>query len=125
MLRSYLKRLQTINIPFLSTKKFQGYDLTGNMYFETNIKGGKAKRTVTYKDAKLNHHTSYNTESIPIQWQSWMRHTRPDAPTLEELQLDEKRIQDLQTVLELKQTEEQKLIPENDQIESWKPKSNR
>ena len=125
MLQKAWKRLQMLNFPFLTSKKFQGHDLNGNMYFETILKGQKSKRTVTYKDSKLNHHTLYNTESIPIQWQSWMRHTRQDPPTIEELNADVKRFQDLQKLIAQQPKEEKiglKAPQDENHIESWNPK---
>jgi hypothetical protein len=38
----------------------------------------------------------YHTDHLPVQWQSWLRHRRPIAPTLEEIERDNQRIQEIQ-----------------------------
>ena len=34
----------------------------------------------------------YDPETIPIQWDAWLRHTRKQVPTIEELERDAERI---------------------------------
>ncbi|KAJ2779184.1 hypothetical protein H4R18_004163 [Coemansia javaensis] len=66
-----------------------GTDLGGNMYFEQLARRARRpRRHVLYrKDISL---SEYSDRTIPVQWQAWLRHTRTQAPTLEEL------IQDIQ-----------------------------
>ena len=126
VLRNIFNRFQAMNMPLLSAKRFKGYDLDGNMYFETASKGPRPKRTVSYNDPQNNHHITYNPDTKPTQWQAWMRHTRQDPPTLEELEEDLKRLQILHSTLALKEQHQKEsllLRPSEDaHIESWKPK---
>jgi NADH:ubiquinone oxidoreductase subunit len=112
MLKKILNRLRTINTPW-STKQFIGYDLKGNMYFEEPmIKRGInfPRRSVVYQDGR-NHISQYDPESIPVQWQAWMRHTRQDPPTFEELERDIARLFETeQNVKKLQEKEEAKVI---------------
>jgi len=67
-----------------------GRDLQGNEYFEyphTAGSGdfGRQKRQVKY----LKESNAWpGFASLPIQWHSWLSHTRPNPPTLDELQAD-------------------------------------
>lgn len=36
--------------------------------------------------------SDYNPETIPVQWDMWLRHTRKHVPTIEELERDAERI---------------------------------
>ncbi|XP_065834360.1 NADH dehydrogenase [ubiquinone] 1 alpha subcomplex assembly factor 2-like [Oscarella lobularis] len=71
-----------------------GRDLKGNEYFES-VKlmegageGGQMQRPKRYmvppRKAKLH---DYDEDTIPTEWQRWMRHLRNDPPSIEELQL--------------------------------------
>ena len=68
--------------PF-SNRKFVGKDLNGNMYYE-EASQRRGRRTIEYFDGR-NHVSQYETNDIPVEWQSWLRHTRVDFPSLEEL----------------------------------------
>ncbi|KAI8902680.1 hypothetical protein BC833DRAFT_520743 [Globomyces pollinis-pini] len=96
MIRQTFNRLKVMNFPWKS-KKFRGYDLDGNMYFEepSNFTTSKTKRTVEYSDQR-SHPSQYNPNSIPVQWQAWMRHTRPGPPSIDELHLEIVRRTELQ-----------------------------
>jgi NADH:ubiquinone oxidoreductase subunit len=116
MIRKLINRLRTLNTPW-SNKLFVGHDLQGNMYFEEPmIKRGInfPRRSVIYQDGR-NHLSQYDPDSIPVQWQAWMRHTRLDPPTLQELQLDLQRqaVTELNVKkLEEKEKQEMAQIPE-------------
>ncbi|ORX56440.1 hypothetical protein DM01DRAFT_1366805 [Hesseltinella vesiculosa] len=61
-----------------------GTDLDGNEYWEMpNPLGGRPKRWVQMKDH--DDYAVYNQNLLPVQWQAWLRHTRPVAPTTQEL----------------------------------------
>jgi NADH dehydrogenase [ubiquinone] 1 alpha subcomplex assembly factor 2 len=132
MLKKILNRIKTINTRW-STKKFIGYDLQGNMYFEEPmIKRGInfPRRSVTYEDGR-NHISEYDPNSIPVQWQAWMRHTRPDPPTIQELQNEvERQIQTQENIKKLAEKrieEEANRIPavhviNQGAVESWSSK---
>ncbi|KAJ2897194.1 hypothetical protein IWW38_001801 [Coemansia aciculifera] len=68
-----------------------GADLDGNLYFERSPQAG-AQRTRRHVIYKRNIDVAeYNDQIIPIQWQAWMRHTRSQPPTIQELLRDVER----------------------------------
>ncbi|KAJ2808103.1 hypothetical protein H4S07_003466 [Coemansia furcata] len=67
-----------------------GVDLDGNLYFERSAPSAqRTRRHVLYK--KNITVSEYNDQIIPIQWQAWMRHTRSQPPTIQELLHDVER----------------------------------
>ncbi|KAI8060919.1 hypothetical protein BC940DRAFT_245822 [Gongronella butleri] len=61
-----------------------GTDLDGNEYWEMpNPLGGRDKRWVQMKDH--DDYAVFHQNLLPVQWQAWLRHTRPVAPTIPEL----------------------------------------
>ncbi|BGP16169.1 hypothetical protein JCM10213_006104 [Rhodosporidiobolus nylandii] len=93
---------------------WQGTDLQGNNFFERPHvdypdEWRKNKRYVEYREARPL--SDYDFKSIPVQWSAWLRRTRRDPPTLEELQKDYARQVRLQeNVLQLEQAyKEEKL----------------
>ncbi|CAD6889810.1 unnamed protein product [Tilletia laevis] len=77
------------------SRYFVGYDLNGNSYHELPSRSGSTdprhtRRSIDWKE-KL-HPAEYDQSSIPAQWGAWLRHTRRNPPTLEELQMDAERI---------------------------------
>lgn len=52
--------------------------------------GGRTKRSVEYR-VKMDIADYTAGERLPVQWTSWLSHTRATAPTLEELQADAER----------------------------------
>lgn len=83
------------------------------MYFaEPNGTGGtNERRTISYLDGR-NHIQQYNPDTIPIEWQAWMRNTRRAPPSLYELQVNLQKIEQLK----IKVTELERL----DQIDKQK-----
>lgn len=71
-------------------KFFKGFDLDGNEFYESYnaLHPTKPRRTVKY--VKDGHYTD---NQVTPQWMSWLRYTRPQAPTLEELRQEVYRIQ--------------------------------
>ncbi|KAK0565448.1 hypothetical protein OC861_003746 [Tilletia horrida] len=72
-----------------------GYDLNGNAFYEFPSRSGSTdprhtRRVIDWKE-KLEP-SEYDQSSIPAQWVAWLRHTRRQAPSLEELQADAQRI---------------------------------
>jgi NADH:ubiquinone oxidoreductase subunit len=66
----------------------------------------------------------YQPDDIPVQWQAWLRHTRKDPPSMEELRMEHER---RQALLKIQQTKDSKewspMLPgEAFEPESWKPK---
>ncbi|CAG8542422.1 2162_t:CDS:1 [Paraglomus occultum] len=72
------------------TRVYVGSDLSGNTYYESlNRFHGRTRRTV-----EINRPipvAEYREDDLPVQWQSWLKHTRFDPPTLPELEEDDKR----------------------------------
>ncbi|CAG8721336.1 11193_t:CDS:2, partial [Acaulospora morrowiae] len=84
-----LKIWRQARLPWRS-RMFIGIDLSGNEYYETvEAINGRKKRMVEMKEEKPL--SEYNTDDVPVQWQSWLRHTRLDPPTIEEVTLANKR----------------------------------
>ncbi|CBQ73500.1 related to Mimitin, mitochondrial precursor [Sporisorium reilianum SRZ2] len=72
-----------------------GHDLNGNAYLELPPLSGSldprhTRRSIQWKEKR--ELGDYDQRSIPVQWVMWLRHTRRDAPSLEELQRDRERI---------------------------------
>ncbi|KAF7729839.1 hypothetical protein EC973_003573 [Apophysomyces ossiformis] len=67
-----------------------GIDLDGNEYWEMpNPLGGREKRWVEMREEP--DYANFRQDQIPVQWQSWLRHTRFEAPTIQDLIADERR----------------------------------
>ncbi|RIA84873.1 hypothetical protein C1645_783259 [Glomus cerebriforme] len=66
------------------TRVYVGSDNLGNEYYESTKKiNGRTKRMVELKGKKdLIDYIGYE---IPVQWESWLKHTRYDSPTIEEI----------------------------------------
>ncbi|KAK4204391.1 hypothetical protein QBC40DRAFT_191892 [Triangularia verruculosa] len=66
-----------------------GKDLAGNTYWEFHDRGdpnpAKWRRILRPNPALNLHHSDVK---IPPQWHQWLRHTRPNPPSIEEQQLD-------------------------------------
>ncbi|SCZ99318.1 BZ3500_MvSof-1268-A1-R1_Chr3-1g05944 [Microbotryum saponariae] len=81
---------------------FRGHDLEGNSFYERPGEDPKdwrqTKRTIEYVIARPL--GDYQFNSIPAQWNGWLRKTRKEPPTIEELQQDYERMQKLQTNVE-------------------------
>ncbi|KAF9225802.1 hypothetical protein BS17DRAFT_564777 [Gyrodon lividus] len=74
---------------FLKPTCLVGKDLTGNKYFE--------------------YPSTASGRKLPVQWNAWLTHTRPDPPTIEELQADlvrQQRVQMNAAILEARDEEE-------------------
>lgn len=82
------------------SRYFVGEDLQGNRYFEVPSQRPELPRPirrVEYGEASDDVVQNANrARQLPVQWTSWLSHTRPDPPTLQELQADILRRQRLQ-----------------------------
>ncbi|SPO24315.1 related to Mimitin, mitochondrial precursor [Ustilago trichophora] len=72
-----------------------GHDLAGNSYLELPSLSGSldprhTRRSIQWKEKK--ELGDYDQRSIPVQWVMWLRHTRREAPSIEELVRDRERI---------------------------------
>ncbi|CAB4376110.1 hypothetical protein RhiirA5_267315 [Rhizophagus irregularis] len=73
------------------TRFYVGSDHLGNDYYESTRKiNGRTKRMVEIK-GKQDDIFDFFSNEIPVQWNSWLRHTRYDSPTIEEIVLANKR----------------------------------
>ncbi|GAA5824076.1 hypothetical protein JCM11251_001511 [Rhodosporidiobolus azoricus] len=99
---------------------WQGSDLQGNNFFERPHpeypdEWRKNKRYVEYREARPL--SDYDFKSIPVQWTSWLRRTRRNPPSIQELETDLARQIRLQNnVLRLEQAyrEEKLRLAESD-----------
>lgn len=82
------------DIPF-RRKFFIGYDLYGNTYWEFTIDGNVSRLRRKLEPFKQEIFKVDYFKTIPPQWLQWLRRTRFDAPTLEELVQDQLRQQRL------------------------------
>ncbi|KAJ1018494.1 hypothetical protein NDA18_006645 [Ustilago nuda] len=76
-------------------KYMVGQDLAGNCYLELPSLSGSidprhTRRSIQWREKK--ELGDYDQRSIPVQWVMWLRHTRREAPTVEELARDRQRI---------------------------------
>ncbi|ETS61978.1 hypothetical protein PaG_03529 [Moesziomyces aphidis] len=72
-----------------------GHDLVGNAYLELPSLSGSLdprhpRRSIQWKEKR--EMGDYDQRSIPVQWVMWLRHTRRDPPSIEELARDRQRI---------------------------------
>lgn len=78
-----------------NAKYIVGQDLAGNSYLELPSLSGSldprhTRRSIQWKEKK--EMGDYDQRSIPVQWVMWLRHTRREAPSIEELVKDRERI---------------------------------
>lgn len=88
--------LKTTNLPFRSVR-FVGFDLDSNMYFEgkpVHEGMGKTRRSVEYY-SDGDPYANYRPDRVPPAWQAWMRHTVANPPTLQDLQREKTRLEDV------------------------------
>ncbi|CCG81439.1 Putative uncharacterized protein [Taphrina deformans PYCC 5710] len=80
---------KSIRLPF-RRKVFRGFDLDGNKFYESYnpLTPNKWRRTVQYV-----HDGHYTDNNVTPQWMSWLRYTRPNPPTMDELRGEVVRIQ--------------------------------
>ncbi|WFC98022.1 hypothetical protein MYAM1_000743 [Malassezia yamatoensis] len=65
-----------------------GKDLADNAYYEFPSASGSTdprhtRRVIKWKVSK--HQSEYNPKDVPIQWDAWMRHTRQQPPSIQDL----------------------------------------
>ncbi|KAG5418549.1 hypothetical protein I9W82_004077 [Candida metapsilosis] len=82
------------NVPF-RRKFFMGYDLYGNTYWEFTIDGNMTRLRRKLEPFKEEIFKVDYFKTIPPQWLQWLRRTRFDAPSLDELVSDQLRQQRL------------------------------
>ncbi|EPQ52229.1 hypothetical protein GLOTRDRAFT_122870 [Gloeophyllum trabeum ATCC 11539] len=70
-----------------------GRDLEGNRYYEypsTSEDARRTKRVVKYVGLRMEQpaEAAMRARTLPVQWTTWLSHTRPNPPTIEELEAD-------------------------------------
>lgn len=104
------------DIPFRK-KFFVGYDLHGNTYWEFTPDGNMHRLRRKLEPFKESVFKSDIFETVPPQWLQWLRKTRKNAPTVQELLDDQIRQQQIKILAEhANQTwlqEKQRLEEEN------------
>ncbi|KAI8140554.1 hypothetical protein BJV82DRAFT_520125 [Fennellomyces sp. T-0311] len=96
-----------------------GWDLDGNEYWEMpnpnnppTVLGGRWKRWVQLKE-HADDVGLFEENKLPVQWQGWLRHTRFEPVTIEELQNEQLRLARLQQkVNKLEAAAEEERLPE-------------
>ncbi|ORY32124.1 hypothetical protein BCR39DRAFT_524226 [Naematelia encephala] len=85
---------------FVRGKRYIGRDLEGNKFYELPSKtDARPKRVVEYRRmSEMSDYTS-GKHRLPVQWSTWLSHTRSDPPTLSELETDASRLQSLQPLV--------------------------
>lgn len=114
-------------------KYLVGHDLQGNAYYEypgynhsgkVPFESIRTRRVVKYQECK--NIEDYDQKDLPVQWKMWLRHTRPKAPSLKELQADQQRLTVLQTLIqnieardqEMRQREQAKRLQAEQQVDA-------
>lgn len=82
-LRNLWFRWKALRLPW-RRRFLVGRDLVGNTYWEMKSSGGGRMRRMAEGHGKMHH----SDVQISPQWHQWLRHTRFDAPTIEEQQMD-------------------------------------
>lgn len=117
------------DIPFRK-RFFVGYDLSGNTYWEFTIDGNMSRLRRKLEPFEQSIFKVDHFESVPPQWHQWLRRTRHDAPSLQELIDDQLRQQKMKILAEhaeqkwqnekfrLENDRSQKLQAELDKVEA-------
>lgn len=89
-----------------------GYDLSGNEYWEApnpHRPGGRPKRWVKMLEKQVE--SDFTQDKLPVQWQAWLRHTRPTTPTIAEIiAADKKRLLIIERAKKLDEEWEQRKL---------------
>ncbi|KAJ7634779.1 hypothetical protein FB45DRAFT_909836 [Roridomyces roridus] len=106
--------LRRIFSSFRRQTYYVGRDLEGNRYFErpSLVDDPRPKRSVEYADSGDMWKYVGGQRRLVVQWSSWLTHTRPDPPTLDELQADlirQERIRRNVALLEARDREDERL----------------
>ncbi|KAI9293077.1 hypothetical protein K502DRAFT_53049 [Neoconidiobolus thromboides FSU 785] len=107
--------------PF-NKRQLIGRDLEGNNYYEEE-RDGFPRRTVELAQKQL-HLGQISSADLAVQWRSWLRHTRRDPPSIEELEayeIQKNRTIERAKVLEL-EWQKKKLLISNKVEQANKPK---
>eukprot|EP00128_Syssomonas_multiformis_P000607 Colp12_sorted_trinity150504_noHs@35882 len=100
--------VQKFSVP--SGYKEIGTDLVGNRFFEKQMPGGRPRRMVLTEEG-LRSPTEFDHLTLATEWDRWLKNTRKDPPTAEEILQNIARQEQLaEAVRELKEKEEMERI---------------
>ncbi|RKP11710.1 hypothetical protein BJ684DRAFT_12570 [Piptocephalis cylindrospora] len=68
---------------------FIGLDVRGNEYYEQKQPTFPGRPVRRWVQPAMKTMDLFEETHIPVQWQSWLRHRRPQPPTEEDIQADE------------------------------------
>ncbi|KAI9227927.1 MAG: hypothetical protein DHS80DRAFT_31290 [Piptocephalis tieghemiana] len=68
---------------------FIGLDVQGNEYYEQKQPTFPGRPVRRWMQPAMTTMDLFEETHIPVQWQSWLRHRRPEPPTDQEIQADE------------------------------------
>ncbi|SGZ51365.1 CIC11C00000002748 [Sungouiella intermedia] len=102
------------DIPFRK-KFFVGYDLHGNTYWEFTVDGNMQRLRRKLEPYQEMIFKADYFDTIPPQWLQWLRRTRNEAPTLQELINDQIRQQRIKV---LAQQADQRWYMEKERLEN-------
>ncbi|KAI9314778.1 hypothetical protein BX666DRAFT_1839178, partial [Dichotomocladium elegans] len=115
---THLSKLQRLRL-FYKVNQFPwkkhvmvGWDLDGNEYWEMpnpNNPAGRWKRWVQLKESPGDVGL-FEENKLPVQWQAWLRHTRYEPPTIQDLVNEQQRLARLrERVRQIQAAEEKEL----------------
>lgn len=87
-----LSRLRILYERLFRKRTYIGSDLSGNHFFElyNPLHPGRPRRIVDYAQGTWR---QVNEGMLPPQWLTWLKHTRRDPPSIQELEEDVRRRQ--------------------------------
>ncbi|KAL8809596.1 MAG: hypothetical protein Q9223_007901, partial [Gallowayella weberi] len=88
--RTFWQKWKSLQLPWRK-RWLAGADLAGNKYYYFRPHTAAKPRRILQQNPRI----PYSDIVIPVQWHQWLRHTRPTAPTIQELQSDETRKEQL------------------------------
>ncbi|KAL8793608.1 MAG: hypothetical protein Q9195_003760 [Heterodermia aff. obscurata] len=87
------QRWKTLRLPWRK-HQLAGTDLAGNKYWFFRPTLNARPRRIMENNPRI----PYSDIKIPPQWHQWLRYTRPDPPSLPELQYDVQRLENLKVL---------------------------
>ncbi|KAI5805681.1 hypothetical protein EDC01DRAFT_725270 [Geopyxis carbonaria] len=88
LLTRLLRTYRSLPLPF-RRKRLLGVDLANNTYWETTLPGARPRRSVEFA-TKGRDWVDY-AGAVPVQWHQWLRATRAEPPSVQELVADVRR----------------------------------
>ncbi|RDB29916.1 NADH-ubiquinone oxidoreductase assembly factor N7BML [Hypsizygus marmoreus] len=111
---------------FRAPLRYVGRDLEGNRFYEhpsSSSDPRRTKRTVQYHKPDDMWKYIGGGKRIPVQWSAWLTHTRPNPPSLEELQTDMARQQRVTANVALIEARDRAELAERVRLEAPTPET--